>query len=88
MDSITVTNQIKDLILSKIDPQANIQIINETHKHVKHKGYTEGKYHFALNISSEKLSTMKKISSHKEIYRAVNDLMPYIHALSIKIKPE
>jgi BolA protein len=88
MDSITVTNQIKELILSKIDTQASIEIINETHKHVKHKGYSEGKYHFALTISSEKLSSMRKISSHKEIYRAVNDLMPYIHALSIRIKAE
>ncbi|ASG67575.1 hypothetical protein fh0823_02340 [Francisella halioticida] len=88
MDSITVTNKIKELILSKIDPQANIKIINETHKHVKHKGYTEGKYHFAINISSDKLNTMRKISSHKEIYKAINNLMPYIHALSIKIRPE
>lgn len=88
MDSITVTNQIKELILSKIDPQASIEIINETHKHIKHKGYTEGKYHFVLNISSQKLSAMRKISSHKEIFRAIDNLMPYIHALSIKIKPE
>ncbi|MED7819223.1 MULTISPECIES: BolA/IbaG family iron-sulfur metabolism protein [unclassified Francisella] len=88
MDSITVTNQIKELILSKIDPQASVEIINETHKHIKHRGYTEGKYNFVLNISSQKLSAMRKISSHKEIFKAIDNLMPYIHALSIKIKPE
>ncbi|MBK2357638.1 BolA family protein [Francisella hispaniensis] len=88
MDSTTVAQQIKIEILSKVEPQAIIEIIDETHKHVKHRGYTQGKYHFILNITSQKLSTITKIQAHKQIFKAVEDLMPHIHALSIKIKPE
>ncbi|ALB01861.1 cell division protein BolA [Francisella persica ATCC VR-331] len=88
MDSTTVADQIKTQILSKVEPQAIIEVIDETHKHVKHKSYTQGKYYFVLNINSQKLSTITKIQSHKQIFKAVEDLMPYIHALSIKIKPE
>ena len=88
MDSSTVAEQIKIRILSKVEPQAIIEVIDETYKHLKHKGYTQGKYHFILNITSQKLSTITKIQAHKQIFKAVEDLMPYIHALSIKIKPE
>lgn len=88
MDSTTVAEQIKSQILSKIDPQATIDVIDETHKHVKHKGYIAGKYHFNLNIRSQKLNDMRKISAHKNIFKAVDNLMQHIHALSIKIKPE
>ncbi|MDE4970009.1 cell division protein BolA, partial [Francisella tularensis subsp. holarctica] len=52
MDSTTVAQQIKTQILSKVEPQAIIEIIDETHTHVKHRGYTQGKYHFILNITS------------------------------------
>ncbi|APC91311.1 MULTISPECIES: BolA family protein [Francisella] len=88
MDSTTVAKQIKNQILSKVEPQAIIEVIDETHKHVKHSGYTQGKYHFILNITSQKLNTITKIKAHTEIFKAVEELMPYIHALSIKIKPE
>lgn len=88
MDSTTVADQIKTQILFKVEPQAIIEVIDETYKHVKHRGYNQGKYHFVLNINSQKLSTITKIQAHKQIFKAVEDLMPYIHALSIKIKPE
>ncbi|MDE4994772.1 BolA family transcriptional regulator, partial [Francisella tularensis subsp. holarctica] len=44
--------------------------------------------HFILNITSQKLRTITKIQAHKQIFKAVEDLIPYIHALSINIKPE
>ncbi|WP_150465848.1 BolA/IbaG family iron-sulfur metabolism protein [Francisella sp. SYW-2] len=88
MDSTAVATQIKSEILSKIDSQALIEVIDETHKHTKHKGFVEGKYHYVINISSKKLSDSSKIKAHKEVFKSVEKLMPYIHALSIKIKPE
>ncbi len=82
-----INNINKKNLLSKVDSQADIKIIDEN-KHQKHKGYVEGKYHFLLEIDSGKLSSMSKISSHKSIYKALDELMPFIHALSIKIKSE
>lgn len=33
MDSTTLANEIKNKILSELDPLATIKIIDETHKH-------------------------------------------------------
>ena len=88
MNKSDLIKNIDKNLLSKVDSQADIKIIDETHKHQKHKGYVEGKYHFLLEIDSGKLSSMSKISAHKSIYKALDELMPFIHALSIKIKSE
>ena len=88
MEKSALINQVQQAILTKVDSHADIKIIDETHKHQKHKGYIEGKHHFLLEIKSDKLSSMSKISSHKSIYKAIHELMPFIHALSIKIRQE
>ncbi|AJC48987.1 BolA/IbaG family iron-sulfur metabolism protein [Allofrancisella guangzhouensis] len=88
MDISTLVDQIEQCILSKLDSKANIKISDETYKHVKHKSYTEGKYHLFLEIESNKLNSISKLSSHKQVYASLGDLMAYVHALSIKIKPE
>ncbi len=88
MNKSDLINNIHINILTKIDSQADIKIIDETHKHKKHKGYIEGKYHFLVEITSSKLRSISKISAHKNIYKAVDELMPFIHAFSIKIKSE
>lgn len=88
MDKSALINQIKLCLLAEVDSLADIKIIDETHLHQKHKGFIEGKYHFLLEINSTKLSSMSKISAHKSIYKAVDKLMSFIHALSIKIKSE
>lgn len=88
MDKSALIDKIKQNLHTNIDSQADIKIIDETYKHTKHKGYVEGKYHLLLEINSDKLNAMSKISAHKNIYNTVNELMPYIHALSIKLKSE
>ena len=87
MDIIVLTQQIKDAILVSIDSNAEIQICDESHKHHKHKGYIPGKYHLNLDIKSDTLNSLARIKSHKEIYKTLDNLMGYIHALSIKINP-
>lgn len=88
MNKSALIDQIQLCLLAKVDSQADIKVIDETYKHKKHKGYIEGKYHFLLEIDSKKLNSISKISAHKSIYKAVDKLMPFIHALSIKIKSE
>ena len=88
MNKSVLIDQIQQCLLARVDSQADIKIIDETHMHKKHKGYIEGKYHFLLEINSSKLSSMNKISAHKSIYKAIDEIMPFIHAFSIKIKSE
>jgi BolA protein len=85
MNALDISEDIKNNILLKIDNTAHIEITDETYKHQKHKGFQQDKYHFLLEIKSDKLSSMTRIKSHKEIFSSVNHLMPSIHALSIKI---
>ena len=64
----------------------HITIRDDTHKHVNHSGFKKGQGHFALSISSKKLSDMPRIKAHQYIYKSLpDDVSNKIHALSIKI---
>ena len=63
-----------------------LELVDETHKHYKHKQFQIGKSHFKLHIASEKLATLSTLKAHKEIYMCLGELMhSQIHALSIQI---
>ncbi|MFC4891909.1 BolA family protein [Pseudofrancisella aestuarii] len=85
MNSSAIATEIKERILEKIDSNAEINIIDETHKHKKHKGFIEGKYHFLIEINSRELNNLSRLKAHQEIYKSLEDLMQHIHALSIKL---
>ncbi len=64
-----------------------LKIVNNTHKHLKHKFYKPGKYHLLLEIESKYLNSMSKLTAHKEIMRVLREeINNKIHALEIKIK--
>lgn len=86
MDVNFLIKNIESNILSKIDPTASITIIDESHKHHSHGGYIPGKYHFKISIKSNELYSIARINAHKKIFKAIDDLMQYIHAISITIK--
>ncbi|APC97343.1 BolA/IbaG family iron-sulfur metabolism protein [Francisella frigiditurris] len=85
MNSSAIATEIKQNILEKIDSNAEINIVDETHKHKKHKGFIEGKYHFLIEINSKELNNLSRLKAHQEIYKSLGNLMQYIHALSIKL---
>ena len=87
MNSQEIMQLITNNILEKIDNNAEINIIDETHKHQKHRGFIEGKYHYLLEIKSDILKELNRVKSHKKIYESNSELIEkYIHALSIKIQ--
>lgn len=62
------------------------ELIDETHKHQKHKHFQSDKYHFRLRIASEQLASLSRIKAHQAIYAQLGDLMQTkIHALAIEI---
>ncbi len=82
-------NYLQNEIISKLEkafsPQ-EIELIDETHKHKKHKHFQEGKRHFLLIITSAQLKSLPTLKAHQAIYNCLGDLMKdKIHALSIKI---
>ncbi|WP_116964110.1 BolA family protein [Fastidiosibacter lacustris] len=77
---------IIDRLTKAFDPSI-LELIDETHKHQKHKHFQSGKFHFKLRIASLKFVTLSTIKAHQEIYTCLGDLMKdQIHALSIHIE--
>jgi len=78
-------NQIKEKINTKINPE-NIEIIDNSHLHQKHKFFDAKKFHLKIIIKSKKLKKMNQIQAHKEIFSILKDEMSnQIHALEIEI---
>ena len=65
----------------------NIKIVDNSHKHKKHKCYSPGKLHLHLKITSLYLSTLSRVSAQKMIMKILkDDLKTKIHALEINIE--
>jgi len=65
----------------------NINIIDKSHLHSKHKSFDPKKYHLKIVIKSEKLKEMEKITAHREIFSILkNEMKNKIHALEIEIQ--
>ena len=79
-------NKIKNMVNDTIKPE-NINIIDNSALHSKHKSFSPDKFHLKLIIKSEKLKKMKQIDAHKLIFSILKDEMKYkIHALEIELK--
>ena len=63
-----------------------LEIVNNSHKHVKHKFFSKDKYHLHLKIKSIQLKSISRIEAQKLIMRTLkDDLKTKIHALEISI---
>ncbi|WP_440615489.1 BolA family protein [Cysteiniphilum sp. 6C5] len=72
--------------LEKAFSPSTLELIDETHKHQKHKQFQAGKSHFKLRIASEQLTSLSTLKAHQAIYACLGELMQtQIHALSIEI---
>ncbi|MBK2124301.1 BolA family protein [Fangia hongkongensis] len=81
----SLQNEIIRKLEKAFSPQA-LELIDETHKHKKHRHFQEGKRHFLLIITSAQLKNLSTLKAHQAIYSCLGDLMKdKIHALSIKI---
>jgi len=62
-----------------------LEVIDESHQHMGHRGAREGGGHFAVTIVSPQFSNQPLIQRHRMVYAALNELMnTVIHALSIQ----
>lgn len=62
-----------------------LEISDDSHKHVGHEGARDGRGHFSVLIVSPRFAGMNAIARHRAVYEAVGELMlTDIHALSIR----
>ena len=64
----------------------DIEIVDNSHKHVKHKSFSPEKFHLHLKIKSIYLNSLSRVSAQKMIMKILkDDLKSKIHALEISI---
>ena len=79
-------DKIKEKLRNKIKFE-NIEIIDNSHKHIKHKSFSPEKFHLHLKIKSLFLKSMSRVNAQKMIMKVLkDDLKTKIHALEISIE--
>ena len=64
-----------------------IEIVDNSHKHVKHKSFSPEKFHLHLKIKSLYLNSLSRVTAQKEVMKVLKDeLSNKIHALEISIE--
>lgn len=76
---------IEECLQNSFQP-TQLDIIDDSHKHVGHPGAQSGLGHFKVNIRADAFKDKSPVQAHRMIYAALGDLMKTdIHALSIHL---
>ena len=71
---------------SKIEIE-HVDIVDNSHKHKKHKSFSPEKFHLHLKIKSLYLNSISRVNAQKMIMKVLKeDLNTKIHALEISIE--
>ena len=83
-------NNFFEDIISKLKKEIEIEqieIVDNSHKHVKHKSFSPEKFHLHLKIKSLYLNSLSRVTAQKEVMKVLKDeLSNKIHALEISIE--
>jgi len=84
-DNSARIEKMQTLITEALKPE-QLDVIDDSHKHVGHEGAKGGLGHFTVIIKSPALEGKRMIQQHRMIYDALGDMMQTdIHALAIKV---
>ena len=82
-------NNFFEDIISKLKKEIEIEqieIVDNSHKHVKHKSFSPDKFHLHLKIKSLYLNSLSRVTAQKEVMKVLKkELSNKIHALEISI---
>lgn len=76
--------RMRALLEAALNP-SELEIIDDSHKHVGHAGARDGRGHFTVRIKSEAFASLPLLARHRAVYAALGEMMQTdIHALAIK----
>ena len=79
-------DEIKKKLLNKFKIE-NLEIVDNSYKHRKHKFFSPDKFHIHLKIKSIYLSSLPKLDAQKIIMKTLEeDFKSKLHALEISIE--
>jgi len=73
-----------ELLLNQAFKPHFLQVIDESKKHIRHAGASQGG-HYQVIIVSKAFEGKKLLESHRMIYQAIEPVKSCIHALAIKV---
>ena len=74
---------IRDRLTAAFSPR-ELDVADDSHRHIGHAGAADGRGHFRVRIVSERFADLRRIERHRLVYEALGDLMQSdIHALQI-----
>jgi len=83
-----VTTERVALIRSRLEAAFNpdeLDVVDESHRHVGHAGARDGRGHFQVRILSRRFAGKRTVERHRMIYAALGPLMQTdIHALGLE----
>ena len=72
--------------LSALAPR-ELQVTDDSHRHVGHEGARDGRGHFSVDITSAVFEGLAPLARHRRVYEALGGMMQTdIHALSIRAR--
>lgn len=84
MSAATRLEQIRERLVIALAP-TDLDVVDESHKHVGHAGARDGRGHFAVTIVSGAFEGQTALQRHRQVYAALGEMMlTDIHALSMK----
>lgn len=84
MSATTRLEQIRERLVIALAP-TDLDVVDESHKHVGHAGARDGRGHFAVTIVSGAFEGQTALQRHRQVYAALGEMMlTDIHALSMK----
>ena len=84
-DNTERLEKMQQLISEALQPE-QLEVIDDSHKHIGHAGAKGGLGHFTVIIKSQALEGKRMLQQHRLIYDALGDMMQTdIHALAIKV---
>ena len=76
------------LIRSRLEAEFNpdeLDVVDDSHRHVGHAGARDGRGHFQVRILSRRFAGKRTIERHRMVYAALGPLMQTdIHALGLE----
>jgi BolA protein len=81
-----VSAEIREKLDMRFSPQ-ELDVIDESEKHIGHAGYQEGgQSHFHVRMRAKALSGMSRLARHRAVHAALGpDLLGRIHALALDL---
>lgn len=80
-------SRVRERLEQTLQP-AELEITDDSHKHVGHPGARSGMSHFSVRIRAECFRDVSPLARHRLVYEALGEMMETdIHALRIDAAP-